>query len=32
MTRLEGALERVRKLVGLSDVRFRDGWLQSPEA
>ena len=28
MARLEGALARVRKLVGLSDVRFRDGWLR----
>lgn len=26
--RLNQALERVRKLVGLSDVRFRDGWLR----
>jgi hypothetical protein len=30
MARLEGALERVRRLVGLSEVRFRDGWLRSP--
>jgi len=28
--RLEGALERIRKLVGLSEVRFRDGWLRGP--
>lgn len=26
--RLEGALDRVRKLVGLSEVRFEDGWLR----
>ncbi|MEX0694610.1 MAG: crosslink repair DNA glycosylase YcaQ family protein [Rhodospirillales bacterium] len=30
MARLEGALERVRKLVGLSGVRFSDGWLRLP--
>ena len=28
MARLEGALDRTRKLVGLSDVRFRDDWLR----
>lgn len=28
--RLEGAVERVRKLVGLSTVQFADGWLQEP--
>ncbi|MEQ8665017.1 MAG: crosslink repair DNA glycosylase YcaQ family protein [Rhodospirillales bacterium] len=27
--RLEGALERVRKLVGLSEVVFREGWLRA---
>ena len=30
MGRLGGALERVRRLVGLSDVRFAEGWLRSP--
>jgi len=30
MARLEGALERMRKLVDLSEVRFRDGWLRLP--
>lgn len=29
MQRLEGALERVRKLTGLSAVRFQDGWLRT---
>ena len=28
MGRLERALERARRLAGLSDVRFRDGWLR----
>lgn len=28
ISRLESALERTRKLVGLSDIRFRDGWLR----
>lgn len=30
MSRLEGALERMRRLVGLSNVRIRDGWLRAP--
>ena len=30
MARLETALERVRSLVDLSEVRFADGWLRSP--
>ncbi len=30
MTRLESALERVRKLVELSSLRFQDGWLRDP--
>jgi hypothetical protein len=30
MARLEGALERMRRLVGLSNVRIRDGWLRAP--
>jgi uncharacterized protein len=30
MVRLEGALERMRKLVELSNLRFQDGWLQNP--
>lgn len=28
MARLESALERMRRLVDLSEVRFRDGWLR----
>lgn len=31
MARLQGALERTRKLVGLSTVRFGDGWLRPPK-
>jgi len=30
MVRMEAALDRVRKLVDLSEVRFRDGWLRDP--
>lgn len=30
MARLESALERMRKLVCLSEVRFRNGWLRLP--
>ncbi len=30
MVRLDRALERVRRLVELSEVRFRDGWLRDP--
>ncbi|MBO6947580.1 MAG: YcaQ family DNA glycosylase [Rhodospirillales bacterium] len=30
MKRLEVSLERIRKLTGLSTVRFQDGWLRPP--
>jgi len=32
MARLEAALERVRRLVGLAEVRFADGWLRPDTA
>ncbi len=32
LTRLEGALDRVRKLIGLSELRFEDDWLKDPKA